>query len=120
MYQAFLDGRTTKDPAEGWYAGELWFFDQHVIPLAKRLEEMGCFGLAATECVKNALSNREEWVQKGKDIVKQMVAKKMNNADQSSMTEPSSVVEHLTSTSNTPSIAEEQFNDEELRDFVDV
>ena len=31
LYSAFQSGRTDKDPAEGWYAGELWFFDNYVV-----------------------------------------------------------------------------------------
>lgn len=34
-YSAFLAGRTKKSPVEGWYKGELGFFDFYVIPLAK-------------------------------------------------------------------------------------
>ena len=30
MYEAYLDGRTDKDPSEGWYKGELWFFNNYV------------------------------------------------------------------------------------------
>ena len=27
QYSAYKVGRTTKDPTEGWYSGEIWFFD---------------------------------------------------------------------------------------------
>jgi hypothetical protein len=33
-YQAYLDGRADKNPANGWYEGELRFFDFYIIPLA--------------------------------------------------------------------------------------
>lgn len=36
MYSAFKTGRADKDPSEGWYRGELWFYDNYVIPLAKK------------------------------------------------------------------------------------
>ncbi|CAB9531987.1 cAMP-specific 3',5'-cyclic phosphodiesterase (Partial), partial [Seminavis robusta] len=38
MYQAYKDGRSDKDPSEGWYEGEIGFFDFYIIPLAKKLE----------------------------------------------------------------------------------
>lgn len=117
MYQAFLDGRTSTDPAEGWYNGELWFFDNHVIPLAKRLKQIGCFGLSGAEYVKNAEQNRMEWSAKGRDIVAEMLGQKNHKAVPSTMTEPSIAVEHLASTSE-PSPAIE-FVDE-LSSFVDV
>ena len=31
MHQAFVDGRSDKDPTVGWYEGELWFFDNYVM-----------------------------------------------------------------------------------------
>jgi hypothetical protein len=37
MYVAYKDGRSTADPALNWYKGELWFFDNYVIPLAAKV-----------------------------------------------------------------------------------
>ena len=37
-YQAYKKGRAAKDPSEGWYyEGELWFFDNYIIPLTNKL-----------------------------------------------------------------------------------
>lgn len=57
---AYEEGRGGKDPTEGWYNGELWFFDNYVIPLAKKLEECGVFGVSSDECLNYALENRKE------------------------------------------------------------
>ena len=38
MYLAYMNGRAEKDPSIGWYKGELWFYDNYIIPLAKKLE----------------------------------------------------------------------------------
>jgi class 3 adenylate cyclase len=70
MYSAFESGRAAKDPSEGWYGGELWFFDNYVIPLAKKLEECQVFGVSSDEYLNYALENRKEWEHKGKDIMK--------------------------------------------------
>jgi len=51
MYSAFECGRSDNNPADGWYKGELWFFDNYVIPLAKKLEECNVFGVASDECL---------------------------------------------------------------------
>ena len=75
MYLAYKNGRAEKDPSEGWYGGELWFFDNYVIPLAKKLESCGVFGVSSDEYLSYALANRDEWEKKGKDIVAAMVAK---------------------------------------------
>lgn len=75
MYEAYLNGRGDKDPSEGWYKGELWFFDNYVIPLGKKLKECKVFGVASDECLNYALQNRREWEAKGEDVVKQFIAK---------------------------------------------
>jgi len=55
-YDAYLNGRAEKDPSEGWYEGELGFFDFYIIPLAKKLEECGVFGVSSDECLNYAVS----------------------------------------------------------------
>ena len=75
MYEAYLNGRAEKDPSEGWYKGELWFYDHYVIPLGKKLKECKVFGVASDECLNYALQNRREWEAKGESIVNQLVAK---------------------------------------------
>ena len=71
MQKAYRQGRTDKDPAEGWYKGELWFFDNYIIPLAKKLKECGVFGVSCDEVLDYANDNRMEWEQKGQEIVAQ-------------------------------------------------
>uniref|UniRef100_A0A7R9WW54 Guanylate cyclase domain-containing protein n=1 Tax=Craspedostauros australis TaxID=1486917 RepID=A0A7R9WW54_9STRA len=73
MYRAYESGRSAKDPSEGWYNGELWFFDNYVIPLAKKLDECNVFGVSSDEGLNYALANRNEWAAKGKEIVDEMV-----------------------------------------------
>jgi class 3 adenylate cyclase len=74
MYTAFREGRSDKDPSEGWYKGELWFFDNYVIPLAKKLNECGVFGVSSAEYLNYAVENRDEWERKGEEIVPCMVS----------------------------------------------
>lgn len=72
MYSAYDNGRAEKDPTDGWYKGELWFFDNYIIPLAQKLEECGAFGVSSSECLNYALENRKEWALKGKQVVQEM------------------------------------------------
>ena len=51
------------------------FFDNYVIPLARKLKECGVFGAASEECLRYAISNRKEWEAKGEDIVAQYLAR---------------------------------------------
>jgi class 3 adenylate cyclase len=74
MRDAYKAGRAEKDPAEGWYKGELWFFDNYIIPLAQKLKECEVFGVDCDQLLDYAAQNRKEWCSKGEDIVAQWVA----------------------------------------------
>jgi hypothetical protein len=75
IYGAYLAGRGGEnDPSQGWYKGELCFFDSYIIPLAHRLKECGVFGASCSEFLNFAVDNRIEWEGRGKEIVEEMVA----------------------------------------------
>jgi hypothetical protein len=66
---AYQQGHSKKSPVDGWYDGELWFFDHYIIPLAKKLRICGVFGVSCDEFLDYALDNHSEWEKKGKDLV---------------------------------------------------
>jgi 3'5'-cyclic nucleotide phosphodiesterase/Adenylate and Guanylate cyclase catalytic domain len=72
-FMAWLKGVPgARDPAVGWYAGEIWFFENYIIPLAQKLHECGVFGVSYHESLNYAQQNLVEWKQKGHDIVRDM------------------------------------------------
>jgi class 3 adenylate cyclase len=73
MYRAFVDGRSDKDPSEFWYRGEMGFFDFYIIPLAKKLKNCGVFGVSSDEYLNYATKNRQEWEDRGLEIVASLV-----------------------------------------------
>jgi class 3 adenylate cyclase len=73
MYSAYKSGRLEFDPSEKWYEGEIGFFDFYIIPLAKKLDTCGVFGVSSDELLSYAELNRREWEEKGKDIVRSYV-----------------------------------------------
>lgn len=73
MYKAYKQGRSTVDPSETWYQGEIGFFDFYIIPLAKKLKDCGVFGVSSYEYLSYAERNRDEWEAKGKDVVTEMM-----------------------------------------------
>jgi hypothetical protein len=75
MYAAFQAGRIKVNPADVWYQGEIDFFDNHTIPLARKLKECGVFGMSSNEVLAYALAIREEWISKGEMIVLEMLEK---------------------------------------------
>jgi hypothetical protein len=71
MHTAYQNGHTAKDPTEGWYEGELWFFDNYIIPLAQKLRECQVFGVSCDEFLDYARDNRIEWEMKGRELVRE-------------------------------------------------
>jgi hypothetical protein len=75
MYESYQQGRMGSDPSTFWYQGELGFFDNYIIPLAKKLKECRVFGVSSDECLNYAIQNRAEWEQRGQTIVEQLIQK---------------------------------------------
>lgn len=75
IYSAFLDGRAEKDPSEEWYKGELWFFDNWVLPLAQNLKDCGVWNVASDQLLKQATSNRFKWALEGQETCRAMLEK---------------------------------------------
>eukprot|EP00934_Nitzschia_sp_Nitz4_P008929 Nitzschia sp. Nitz4//scaffold100_size80364//3224//7079//NITZ4_005332-RA/size80364-augustus-gene-0.10-mRNA-1//-1//CDS//3329532058//8919//frame0 len=75
MTEAYNTGRSTTDPGPNWYKGELGFFDNYIIPLAKKLKDCGVFGVSSDEYLNYALENRREWASKGEEVVAKMIEK---------------------------------------------
>jgi len=55
-HAAYRAGKSPVDPAETWYNGELWFYDNYIIPLAKKLRECRVFGPSSDEFLTYAVS----------------------------------------------------------------
>jgi len=89
MWAAYAGGRAEKDPTEGWYKGEIGFFDGYIIPLATKLKECGVFGNAGDEYLGNALRNKAEWIEKGEAIVNEFEAKIKRKSDANERSEKS-------------------------------
>lgn len=72
-YVAWINGRAAKEPSQGWYGGELWFFDNYIIPLAEKLNTCGVFGVSYHEVLGYAKANKQEWERKGRSIVDELL-----------------------------------------------
>jgi hypothetical protein len=68
------------DPSIAWYEGELGFFDQYIMPLAKKLKDCGVFGVCSDENLKYAMDNRSEWAEKGKEVVQSFLTEYRKSA----------------------------------------
>ena len=79
MLVAYKQGRMGKSPVDFWYDGEIGFFDNYIVPLAKKLKECNVFGVSSDECLNYAMRNRLEWEERGKEVISEMIAKVETN-----------------------------------------
>jgi hypothetical protein len=73
LYRSYSEGHSDKDPSEGWYEGEMGFFDFYILPLARKLDDCGVFGVASHEYLNYAEQNRREWEAKGRSVVAEFI-----------------------------------------------
>lgn len=53
------------DPSKNWFNGQISFLDNYVIPLSTRIYESGVFGAEGKSFMKNAIKNKEKWIEEG-------------------------------------------------------
>ena len=73
MTMAHRTGRMAVDPATFSYQGELGFFGNYVIPLAKKLKDCKVFGVNSDECLNYAVRNRAERGVRGEEVVAELI-----------------------------------------------
>lgn len=71
LWAAKLAGRGA-DVSEVWFKGQIGFFDNYIMPLAKRLGQCGVFGELGTLFLENATENRTRWLDEGEERCKEM------------------------------------------------
>jgi hypothetical protein len=69
QYNAYQEGHSKTNPVDGWYDGEMWFFDRYIIPLAKKLRVCGVFGVSCDEFLDYAIDNCSEWEKTGRELI---------------------------------------------------
>lgn len=118
LYKAWKAGRMGADPATFWYQGELGFFDNYIIPLAKKLRECNVFGVSSDEYLGYALKNRAEWEERGEQMLEQMIQECQDEAQTVAAEEPSassghpSVPETVSVQSHSSEMSQEEAKDE--------
>jgi len=72
MQQAYKAKMSLKDPTDGAFEFEVMFFDDHILPLARKLQDCGAFGSSGHELLKYASENRALWAAQASDVVQEM------------------------------------------------
>eukprot|EP00934_Nitzschia_sp_Nitz4_P004266 Nitzschia sp. Nitz4//scaffold216_size36101//31917//35797//NITZ4_007786-RA/size36101-snap-gene-0.13-mRNA-1//1//CDS//3329542209//4256//frame0 len=101
MHYAWTHGRMGADPKGFWYESELKFFDNYVIPLAKKLKECNVFGVSSDEYLNYAVNNRAEWEERGQEILEEMCSALEEDAK-----EHRTSVQSVNDTESSPSTSE--------------
>lgn len=75
LYVSYAKGRNPRNPKHYWYDSEIVFFDFFMIPLAKKINQCRVYGVSGEEILMYAVQNRDEWKERGQDIVNELSKK---------------------------------------------
>ncbi|KAG7372490.1 3'5'-cyclic nucleotide phosphodiesterase [Nitzschia inconspicua] len=65
LRKAFVEGRG-ESPQNGWFRNQIGFIDAYLLPLARRLDDMGVFGdNKGAVFADNVEDNRDRWTREG-------------------------------------------------------
>lgn len=73
LRRAYVDGRGDS-PQNGWFQNQIGFLDFYLLPLARKLDDMGVFGDAKGAIFAvNVEENRERWTREGMSLTAAIV-----------------------------------------------
>jgi hypothetical protein len=65
LRKAYVESRG-ESPQNGWYSNQIGFLDAYLLPLARKLDDMGVFGdIRGAVFADNVEENRERWTREG-------------------------------------------------------
>jgi hypothetical protein len=77
LRRAYVAERGT-DPQEKWFENQIGFLESYLLPLARRMEDMGVFSDDVAKMFSSTVeSNRDRWLREGFDEAKGAIAKGM-------------------------------------------
>jgi hypothetical protein len=64
------------DPQEKWFENQIGFLESYLLPLARRMEDMGVFSDDVAQMFSATVeANRDRWLREGFDEAKAAIAK---------------------------------------------
>jgi hypothetical protein len=75
LRKAFVENRGA-DPQARWFENQIGFLESYLLPLARRLEDMGVFGDEIGQTFAATVeANRDKWLVEGMDVTELIVEK---------------------------------------------
>mmetsp|Transcript_24587 Transcript_24587/g.58328 ORF Transcript_24587/g.58328 Transcript_24587/m.58328 type:complete len:599 (+) Transcript_24587:419-2215(+) len=73
LRRAYVDGRGDC-PQNGWFNNQIGFLDFYLLPVARKLDDMGVFDdQIGAKFAENVQSNRERWTKEGMNVTAQII-----------------------------------------------
>jgi 3'5'-cyclic nucleotide phosphodiesterase len=73
LRKAYVEGRG-ESPQNGWFRNQIGFLDAYLLPLARKLDDMGVFGgTKGAVFAENVEENRERWTREGMSLTAAIV-----------------------------------------------
>jgi hypothetical protein len=63
-----------EDPQDGWFSNQIGFLEFYLLPLARRLDDIGVFGeMVGGKFAQNVEDNRDRWMSEGMSITAHVI-----------------------------------------------
>jgi hypothetical protein len=83
LMESYSAGRG-ENPQNGWYDNQITFLEWYILPLARQLNDTGCFGeTIGSMFAQIVLENKERWIADGFDLTCQVIQEWDDRAERS-------------------------------------
>jgi 3'5'-cyclic nucleotide phosphodiesterase len=92
LRKAYVEGRGV-DPQTRWFENQIGFLESYLLPLARRLEDMGVFGEYTSQTFAFTVeANRDKWLIEGQEVTEAIIAKGEETYDDAVVAEASELL----------------------------
>jgi len=85
LRKAYILGRGT-DPQGRWFENQIGFLECYLLPLARRLEDVGVFGEQMGQKFAQIVeSNRDTWLVEGQEVTDEIIATGANTYNEKNL-----------------------------------
>ena len=73
LRRAYVQGRG-EDPQNGWFSNQIGFLEAYLLPLARKLDDVGIFGDSqGARFAEIVVENRDRWMKEGMALTAQII-----------------------------------------------
>jgi len=73
LRKAYVNDRSAMDPSKQWFENQIGFLESYLLPLCKKLDHIGVFGIVGPKFAEITTKNRDTWLIQGIKVTDQAI-----------------------------------------------